>query len=90
MNDHNGSSRRVSKLMRVVDEIAFQANILALNASVETAGAGEDSRQFGLVAQQVRILALGGVRAVKEAPVPLPHSPSTREPSPVGDQGRVS
>jgi methyl-accepting chemotaxis protein len=90
MNDRNGSSRRVSKLMPVVDEIAFQASILALNASVETAGAGEDSRQFALVAQQVRDLALGGARAVKEAAVPLPDSPSAREPSPVGDQGRIS
>lgn len=57
MDDINNSSQSIAKIMKVIDDIAFQTNILALNASVEAARAGVHGKGFAVVAEEVRALA---------------------------------
>jgi len=66
MQEISDSSGKVSKIIQVIDGIAFQTNILALNAAVEAARAGEAGLGFAVVADEVRNLAQRCSQAAKD------------------------
>lgn len=65
MEEIGRSAREVQEITSVVESIAFQTNILAINAAIEAAGAGENGRGFAIVAAEVRNLAMRSTEAAR-------------------------